>query len=158
MFADDVAARSCLDAGTNPHNNGPAKVYTCYPGTAAQHWYFTGDKRIAITGGTQCLDLSTSSGTPQMYACTPGNTNQVWTPGPVPSTTTTVISTPAPTATGTTTVQYIHPHNAPTKCLVYDGLYDGSFTYIDVCGDLGSPSEFAVKHGDNAAIYVPGTN
>jgi hypothetical protein len=41
---------------------------------------------------------------------------------------------------------------------VYDGLYDGSFTYIDVCGDLGSPSEFAVKHGDNAAIYVPGTN
>jgi hypothetical protein len=130
-------------------------VYTCYPGTAAQHWYFTGDKRLAITGGTQCLDFSTTSGAPQTYACTPGNTNQVWTPGPVPSTTTTVISTPAPTATGTTTVQYIHPHNAPTKCLVYDGLYDEARTYISDCGET---SEFVVKHGDNAAIYVPGTN
>jgi hypothetical protein len=67
-------------------------------------------------------------------------------------------STPAPTATGTTSVQYIHPHNAPTKCLVYDGLYDGARTWIDVCGDLGYPSEFAVARGDNAAIYVPGTS
>jgi hypothetical protein len=67
-------------------------------------------------------------------------------------------STPAPTATGTTTVQYIHPHNAPTKCLVYDGLYDGARTWIDVCGDLGYPSEFVVARGDNAAIYVPGTS
>jgi hypothetical protein len=121
---------SCLDAGTNPHNNGPAKVYTCYPGTAAQHWYFTGDKRLAITGGDQCLDLDTSStGRPQTYACTPGNTNQVWTPGavltsepPVPPTTTIVTSTtlsttpsttPAPTATGK--VQVLHPHSAPSQ-------------------------------------------
>ncbi len=22
----------CIDAGINPHNNGPAKLYTCYPG------------------------------------------------------------------------------------------------------------------------------
>jgi hypothetical protein len=117
------SSRSCLDAGSSPHNNGPAKVYTCYPGLAAQHWYFTADQRVALTGGTQCLDLSTSTGAPQTYACTPGNTNQVWAPGPAPtsepvppgSSTTSTISTPAPTATGTTTVQYIHPHSAPSQ-------------------------------------------
>jgi hypothetical protein len=26
----------CLDAGSSPINNGPAKVYTCYPGLAQQ--------------------------------------------------------------------------------------------------------------------------
>jgi hypothetical protein len=26
----------CLDAGSSPTNNGPAKVYTCYPGLAQQ--------------------------------------------------------------------------------------------------------------------------
>jgi hypothetical protein len=28
----------CLDAGSNPANNGPAKVYTCYPGLAQQQY------------------------------------------------------------------------------------------------------------------------
>lgn len=37
-------------------------------------WYLTGDNRIAITGGTQCLDDNGSN--VQQWACTPGNTNQ----------------------------------------------------------------------------------
>ena len=37
-------------------------------------WYLTGDNRIAITGGTHCLDEGDNG--PQTYQCTPGNTNQ----------------------------------------------------------------------------------
>lgn len=37
-------------------------------------WYLTGDNRIAITGGNQCLDEGDNG--PQTYQCTTGNTNQ----------------------------------------------------------------------------------
>lgn len=63
-----------LDAGTNPSNNVAAKVWTSYPGLSQQTWYLTGDNRIAITGGTQCLDQGDNG--PQTYTCTTGNTNQ----------------------------------------------------------------------------------
>jgi hypothetical protein len=70
----------CLDAGTNPHNNGPAKVWECQPGVPQQKyvvpwasssieaecwhsWYLTNDGRFAITGGNQCLDWTNGSGT-----------------------------------------------------------------------------------------------
>jgi hypothetical protein len=152
----DCRSRRCLDAGTNPHNNGPAKVYTCYPGLAAQHWYFTADDRIALTGGDQCLDLNDSTGAPQTYQCTTGNTNQVWTPGSTPtSTTSTATITPAPTPTPTV-VQYIHPGNVDqTHCLSYAGVYDGASVEVSTCG---AASEFFVAHGGNVGIYVPGTN
>jgi len=67
----------CLDAGTNPHNNVEMKVWTCYPGLSNQQWYYTSDNRIAITGGTQCLDFS-STNIVQTYQCTSGNNNQVF--------------------------------------------------------------------------------
>jgi hypothetical protein len=155
MYADR-RSRSCLDAGSNPHNNGPAKVYTCYPGLAAQHWYFTADDRIALTGGDQCLDLNDSTGAPQTYQCTIGNTNQVWTPGGTSTSTTSTASiTPAPTPTPTV-VQYIHPGNADqTRCLSYAGVYDGAAVEVGACS---AESEFFVAHGDNVGIYVPGTN
>ncbi|RSH84048.1 hypothetical protein EHS25_005293 [Saitozyma podzolica] len=63
-----------LDAGTNPTNNGPLKIWTSYPGLMQQTWYYTGDDRIAITGGTQCLDEGPNG--IQTYQCTTGNTNQ----------------------------------------------------------------------------------
>jgi hypothetical protein len=28
----------CLDAGASPSNNGPAKLYTCYPGLSQQQY------------------------------------------------------------------------------------------------------------------------
>jgi hypothetical protein len=79
---------SCLDAGSNPSNYGPAKVYTCYPGLPQQHWYFTADDHIAITGGTQCLERvgGHGAGAPQTYQCEAGDTSQQWaTSNPIPS-------------------------------------------------------------------------
>ncbi|WVQ98345.1 hypothetical protein IAU59_005468 [Kwoniella sp. CBS 9459] len=66
-----------LDAGTGSTNNSPVKLQTSVPGAFQQTWYLTTDNRIAITGGTQCLDEGTNG--PQTYQCTTGNTNQVWT-------------------------------------------------------------------------------
>ncbi|KGB75524.1 hypothetical protein I307_00799 [Cryptococcus deuterogattii 99/473] len=65
-----------LDAGTGADNNEIVKIWTSYPGLFQQTWFLTGDKRIAITGGNQCLDEGDSG--PQTYQCTPYNTNQVW--------------------------------------------------------------------------------
>jgi hypothetical protein len=42
-------------------------------------WYYTGDQRIAITGGTLCLDAKDPTDTPQVWKCTTGDTRQVWT-------------------------------------------------------------------------------
>jgi hypothetical protein len=80
-----------LDAGSDPGNNGGLKVWNSYPGLFQQtwvvfshvvgeelmrgiRWYLTGDNRIAITGGDQCLDEGDNG--VQTYRCTPGNTNQ----------------------------------------------------------------------------------
>jgi hypothetical protein len=105
---------SCLDAGSNPANNGPAKLYTCYPGLAQQHWYFTADDRLALTGGNQCLDRANGNGAPQTYNCLTGNTNQMWTPDAMPTPTTTFTPTPTPTPT---TVQWIHPNSDPSMVI-----------------------------------------
>jgi hypothetical protein len=75
-LADSTA--SCLDAGSKPSNGGRAKVYTCYPGLSQQHWFLTGDNRIAITGGDQCLDRESGTGAIQTWRCTSRNTNQVF--------------------------------------------------------------------------------
>ena len=37
-------------------HDADVQTWTSYPGLAAQTWYLTTDGRIAITGGTQCLD------------------------------------------------------------------------------------------------------
>ena len=66
-----------------PGNGVQMKIWECYSGLAAQTWYYTGDKRIALYNGNQCLDLtngSTNDGTVmQTWQCTTGDTNQVWT-------------------------------------------------------------------------------
>jgi hypothetical protein len=152
---------SCLDAGTNPQDFSTAKVYTCYPGLAQQHWYFTADDRLALTGGTQCLDLDISLGGKglQTYTCTTGNTHQIWVPAPAPTTTSVTTFTPAPMSTPSpTTVQYIHPNGNASQCLIYDGVYDGAFVSYDTCASTKKPHEFIIHQGDNLGIYVPGTN
>lgn len=63
-----------LDAGENPHDFVGAKIWQSYPGLTQQTWFLTGDNRIAITGGTQCLDEGDNG--PQTYTCTTGDTNQ----------------------------------------------------------------------------------
>jgi hypothetical protein len=74
---------SCLDAGSSPYSGAPAKVYTCYPGLAAQNWYYTLDLRIALVGDAhQCLDFDGTKGTRavQTWACTDNDRNQMWGP------------------------------------------------------------------------------
>nr|XP_018266051.1 uncharacterized protein I303_00020 [Kwoniella dejecticola CBS 10117]OBR88209.1 hypothetical protein I303_00020 [Kwoniella dejecticola CBS 10117] len=66
-----------LDAGTGDQDNAIIKIWHSYPGLFQQTWYLTDDNRIAITGGSQCLDEGQNG--PQTYTCVTGNTNQVWT-------------------------------------------------------------------------------
>ncbi|KAK4686028.1 hypothetical protein P7C73_g4100, partial [Tremellales sp. Uapishka_1] len=114
-----------LDAGTTPANNQDLHLYTS-SGVSQQTWFFTGDNRIAITGGTQCLDESVSG--PQTYQCTPEDTNQVWFLYDVGSSTTilgpsTSTASAAPTsspsatttisARGSTTSDYVPPTGSP---------------------------------------------
>ncbi|KAL0953126.1 hypothetical protein HGRIS_004395 [Hohenbuehelia grisea] len=40
----------CLDAGNNPGNNIKMKIWQCYDNLPAQAWYYTDDRRIAVTG------------------------------------------------------------------------------------------------------------
>ncbi|KAL0961332.1 hypothetical protein HGRIS_006289 [Hohenbuehelia grisea] len=73
----------CLDAGTTPKSGVGMKIWTCYDNLPAQAWYYTDDKRIAVTGKGQCLDLAggslTNGNRVQTWQCTDGNTNQIWT-------------------------------------------------------------------------------
>ncbi|WVQ80075.1 hypothetical protein IAT38_002176 [Cryptococcus sp. DSM 104549] len=65
-----------LDATDGRTNNQLVKLWTSYPTLFQQTWYLTPDRRIAITGGDQCLDQGPSG--PQTYKCTYMNDNQVW--------------------------------------------------------------------------------
>jgi hypothetical protein len=53
-------------------------VYPCQPGASQQRWYLTGDDRIAVTGGNQCLDRKSGTNDIQTWQCSSGNTNQVF--------------------------------------------------------------------------------
>lgn len=93
-----------LDAGSYPGNFGLLKVWTSYPGLYQQTWYLTGDQRIAITGGNQCLDEGDNG--VQTYQCTTGNTNQIWyiRGGVAPSSSSAAPSSSSACATATVTV------------------------------------------------------
>lgn len=95
----------CLDFGSNPANNGIAKLFTCYPGLPQQHIYYTPDNHLAQTGGNQCLDRRDGGSVAQSYQCIGYNSNQIWTLGnsAPPPTTTTPSTTSAATATATAT-------------------------------------------------------
>ena len=66
-----------------PGNGVQMKIWTCYAGLAAQTWYYTDDKRIALQNQGQCLDLTNGDSTDgtvmQIWACTSNDNNQVWT-------------------------------------------------------------------------------
>ena len=84
-----------------PADGTQMKIWQCYSGLAAQTWFYTGDDRIALENQGlfmhgleqvlradpmvpgKCLDLTNGSrndGTVmQIWGCTNGNTNQVWT-------------------------------------------------------------------------------
>jgi len=72
-----------FDSGNNPTSGTKLKIWQSYPGIPAQSWYYTADSRIALTGSGLCLDLPGGVTTPgtvlQLWKCSTGNTNQVWT-------------------------------------------------------------------------------
>jgi hypothetical protein len=59
---------------------------------------------------------------------------------------------------GDTLTLSARPRLIYVQCLTYYGVSDGAFVSVGTCGSSEYPSEFVVKQGDNAGIYVPGTN
>jgi len=157
-----------LDAGVNPHNNVPAKVWTSYPGLEQQTWYLTDDNRIAITGGNQCLDEGDSG--PQTYQCTTGNTNQIWYVGSAPaptsssssatSTSSSSSASASPTGPAGPKVQIKWKTN-PSLCATVQGTpANGTPVNMQNCFNPTSPSAssqlfYAINNG---VIQLAGTN
>ncbi|KAG6908081.1 hypothetical protein DXG01_006216 [Tephrocybe rancida] len=73
----------CLDAGSAPASGVRLKIWTCYDNLAAQSWYYTDDKRIALENAGQCVDLPngvlTNSNQVQTWKCTDNDVYQIWT-------------------------------------------------------------------------------
>ncbi|KAL4259364.1 Ricin B lectin domain-containing protein [Pleurotus pulmonarius] len=73
----------CLDSGLTPGNGVQLKIWQCYDNLAAQKWWYTEDKHIALEGKGQCLDLpggnSGNGNVVQTWECAYGNKNQIWT-------------------------------------------------------------------------------
>ncbi|RXK38925.1 hypothetical protein M231_03770 [Tremella mesenterica] len=67
-----VGGSLVLDAGEAL--NGGQLVVKSPDGSSGQNWYLTDDNRIAITGGTACLDEGENGA--QTWDCTTGNDNQ----------------------------------------------------------------------------------
>ncbi|KZO90248.1 carbohydrate-binding module family 13 protein [Calocera viscosa TUFC12733] len=156
----------CLDAGTDPHNNVPSKIWTCYPGLTQQQWYYTDDNRIAITGGNQCLDQGPTG--PQTYQCTTGNTNQIWYTFGGPTTTTTTSTTATTSSTSassspTTQGVQLHPNYNNGLCLTVAlaNAYDGQAVNIANCFAPSSPyygfQKWILNRG-SGAVQLAGTN
>ncbi|WVR09272.1 hypothetical protein IAU60_006337 [Kwoniella sp. DSM 27419] len=65
----------CLDAQDD--TPGGAVIVADCNGSGSQTWYLTGDNRVAITGGTQCLQQGSQVETQN---CAPGIDEQAWVP------------------------------------------------------------------------------
>jgi hypothetical protein len=71
---------SCLAPQTPQGGNGVlVQAEPCHPGIPRQQWYLTDDNRIAMTGGTMCLDWQDGKRFIQTWRCTDKNMNQVFT-------------------------------------------------------------------------------
>ncbi|WWC68223.1 uncharacterized protein I206_102146 [Kwoniella pini CBS 10737] len=68
-----------LDAGTGSQNGEGVKIWQSFPGVFQQTWYLTTDRRIAITGGNQCLDKYDDDAGVHIWQCGADNINQIWT-------------------------------------------------------------------------------
>ncbi|KAJ8514789.1 hypothetical protein ONZ45_g7698 [Pleurotus djamor] len=109
----------CLDAGNNPSNGVQMKIWKCYQNLPAQTWYYTNDKRLAVKDKGQCLDLEggkTFNGNlVQTWKCTDNNSNQVWTRGSIPSSSTSTSS--AVSSSSTARPAQLHLVEDKNKCI-----------------------------------------
>ncbi|KIJ34534.1 carbohydrate-binding module family 13 protein, partial [Sphaerobolus stellatus SS14] len=78
-----AGANFCLDAGSDPANGIPMKIWECFNGLPQQNWFYTDDERIAETNQGLCLDVPngnvTNSQVLQTFPCTNFNQNQIFT-------------------------------------------------------------------------------
>ncbi|OCF33769.1 hypothetical protein I316_04481 [Kwoniella heveanensis BCC8398] len=132
-----------LDAGSGNTNGEKLKTWQSYPGLFQQTWYLTDDRRIAITGGNQCLDQGNNDSGTQTWQCYPDNINQIWTlvdasnfnvqvPGQQP------VLDPAIGITyqdGQEIGQRLHPYQRPDLCVTVDGgaATEGALVDIAYC-------------------------
>ncbi|WVQ82860.1 hypothetical protein IAT38_004995 [Cryptococcus sp. DSM 104549] len=149
-----------LDAGTGRDNNEGVKIWQSYPTLFQQTWYLTDDKRIAITGGNQCLDEGDNG--PQTYQCTPYNTNQVWnivggggTPSSSASASASSTSSAAPSSTGIPpgkvykdpaggkSGRRIHPNGRNDLCVTAGWASANPGTAVNIAYCLPNKSEFS---------------
>lgn len=75
--ADDGGA-FCLDAGSNPSNGTPMKLWQCYSGLPQQTWtYLDSDQTQLQTSNNQCLDVQLADGkTLQTWECSASDPQQ----------------------------------------------------------------------------------
>nr|XP_031858622.1 uncharacterized protein CI109_006002 [Kwoniella shandongensis]KAA5525694.1 hypothetical protein CI109_006002 [Kwoniella shandongensis] len=65
-----------LEAGPHVDNFQTLWVNKTYPGKYSQTFFYTGDRRLAVTNSTECVDEGDNGA--QEYSCTTGDTNQIW--------------------------------------------------------------------------------
>lgn len=139
-----------LDAGLSPTDHGLLKVWTSYPGLYQQTWYLTPDYRIAITGGTQCLDEGVNG--PQIYTCTTGNKNQAWTIRIIDSSPTSTYISTSDTVYTTSTGYSSGP--VSTSTAYSSGPVSASSTYTS--GPVPSSSEYSSGPVPASSAYSSG--
>jgi len=76
----------CLDVTDGGNSNGvKLQIWDCWPNSANQQWWWTGDNHLAWTNHGRCIDLTDGSlangNRVQIWDCTGGNGNQIWNVG-----------------------------------------------------------------------------
>ncbi|ORY27665.1 hypothetical protein BCR39DRAFT_537800 [Naematelia encephala] len=141
-----------LDAGTSPGDFGALKVWQSYPGLYQQTWFLTGDQRIAIFNGNQCLDEG-SSGI-QTYQCTTGNTNQIF--AVLPS-----LFVPTPPTTGTRYNNQLIYAGRDNLCLTPAVPFSAKSSISDgvpvISADCSTAYTWDISEGSSSVI-LSGTN
>ncbi|WWC57488.1 uncharacterized protein I303_100020 [Kwoniella dejecticola CBS 10117] len=152
-----------LDAGTGDQDNAIIKIWHSYPGLFQQTWYLTDDNRIAITGGSQCLDEGQNG--PQTYTCVTGNTNQVWTilgasptkPGINPSIPSGKVYVDKPNGKG----RRIHPYGRQDLCVMVGNGVASVNQLVDIAYCLHDTSPYVglqlwnITLGTSAHVFLP---
>ncbi|OCF53999.1 hypothetical protein L486_08506 [Kwoniella mangroviensis CBS 10435] len=140
-----------LDAGTGNTNGEGVKIWQSYPGLFQQTWYLTDDRRIAITGGNQCLDKYDDNTGVHTWQCGAGNIDQIWTivqpyaPFAPVSGQQPVLNPPV----GQTYLDpanfgvRIHPYQRPDLAVTVTGGVAAFGKYVDIAYDQQNSSPYA---------------
>ncbi|WWD06444.1 hypothetical protein V865_004534 [Kwoniella europaea PYCC6329] len=129
-----------LDAGTGDQDNAIIKIWQSYPGISQQTWYLTDDDRIAITGGSQCLD--------EVWNII-GTTPTV--PGVSPSIPSGPVYVDHPVSEG----RRIHPYGRPDLCVMLGNGVASVNQLIDIAYCLPNTSPYVDLQLWNITLNTP---